>query len=30
MGGPDEHVHIDELTDVAKVHALAAFRFLSA
>jgi succinyl-diaminopimelate desuccinylase len=30
MGGPDEHVHIDELTDVAKVHALAALRFLSA
>jgi succinyl-diaminopimelate desuccinylase len=30
MGGPDEHVHIDELIDVAKVHALAALRFLSA
>ncbi len=29
MGGPDEHVVIDELLDVAKVHALAAFRFLS-
>jgi succinyl-diaminopimelate desuccinylase len=29
MGGPDEHVIIDELLDVAKVHALAAFRFLS-
>jgi succinyl-diaminopimelate desuccinylase len=29
MGGPDEHVQIDELIDIAKVHALAAFRFLS-
>ncbi len=29
MGGPDEHVVIDELLQVAKVHALAAFRFLS-
>jgi succinyl-diaminopimelate desuccinylase len=30
MGGPDEHVRLDELLAVAKVHALAAFRFLSA
>jgi succinyl-diaminopimelate desuccinylase len=30
MGGPDEHVVIDELVNVAKVHALAALRFLSA
>jgi succinyl-diaminopimelate desuccinylase len=29
MGGPDEHVRIDELSDIAKVHALAALRFLS-
>lgn len=29
MGGPDEHVVIDELLQVAKVHALTAFRFLS-
>jgi succinyl-diaminopimelate desuccinylase len=30
MGGPDEHVRLDELLAVTKVHALAAFRFLSA
>jgi acetylornithine deacetylase/succinyl-diaminopimelate desuccinylase-like protein len=30
MGGPDEYIEIDELLEVAKVHALAAFRFLSA
>ena len=29
MGGPDEHVLIDELLAVAKVHALAAFDFLT-
>jgi succinyl-diaminopimelate desuccinylase len=29
MGGPDEHVRLDELLAVAKVHALAGFRFLS-
>lgn len=29
MGGPDEYVEIDELLAVAKVHALAAFRFLA-
>jgi succinyl-diaminopimelate desuccinylase len=29
MGGPDEHVLIDELHAVAKVHTLAAFDFLS-
>lgn len=29
MGGPDEHIRIDELIDVAKVHALAALRYLS-
>jgi succinyl-diaminopimelate desuccinylase len=29
MGGPDEYVIIDELLQVAQVHALAAFRFLS-
>jgi len=28
MGGPDEHVMVDELHAVAKVHALAAFDFL--
>jgi acetylornithine deacetylase/succinyl-diaminopimelate desuccinylase-like protein len=28
MGGPDEHVRLDELLAVAKVHALAGFRFL--
>ena len=30
MGGPDEHVRIDELIDIAKVHALSALRYLSA
>jgi succinyl-diaminopimelate desuccinylase len=30
MGGPDEHVLVDELVAIAKVHALAAFDFLSA
>jgi acetylornithine deacetylase/succinyl-diaminopimelate desuccinylase-like protein len=30
MGGPDEHVLIDELAAVAKVHTLAAFDFLGA
>lgn len=30
MGGPDEHVLIDELVAVAQVHALAALQFLSA
>lgn len=29
MGGPDEHILIDELLTVAKVHALAAFDFLT-
>lgn len=29
MGGPDEHVRLDELLAVTKVHALAALRFLS-
>jgi succinyl-diaminopimelate desuccinylase len=29
MGGPDEHIRIDELINVAKVHALAALRYLS-
>jgi succinyl-diaminopimelate desuccinylase len=29
MGGPDEHVLLDELVAVAKVHALAAFDYLS-
>jgi acetylornithine deacetylase/succinyl-diaminopimelate desuccinylase-like protein len=29
MGGPDEHVLVDELRVVAKVHALAAFDFLT-
>ena len=29
MGGPDEHVRLDELLAVTKVHALAGFRFLS-
>jgi acetylornithine deacetylase/succinyl-diaminopimelate desuccinylase-like protein len=28
MGGPDEHVLVDELVAVAQVHALAALRFL--
>jgi succinyl-diaminopimelate desuccinylase len=28
MGGPDEHILVDELVAVAKVHALAAFDFL--
>jgi hypothetical protein len=28
MGGPDEHVSLDELLAVTKVHALAGFRFL--
>ena len=30
MGGPDEHVLVDELLAVAKIHTLAAFDFLSA
>jgi succinyl-diaminopimelate desuccinylase len=30
MGGPDEHIIVDELVAVAKVHALAAFAYLSA
>lgn len=30
MGGPDEHIRIDELVAVAKVHTLAGFDFLSA
>jgi succinyl-diaminopimelate desuccinylase len=30
MGGPDEHISIDELLAVAKVHTLAAFDFLCA
>jgi acetylornithine deacetylase/succinyl-diaminopimelate desuccinylase-like protein len=30
MGGPDEHVLVDELVQVAQVHALAALTFLSA
>ena len=30
MGAPDEHISIDELSAVAKVHTLAAFDFLSA
>ncbi len=30
MGGPDEHIMVDELRAVAKVHALAAFDFLGA
>jgi acetylornithine deacetylase/succinyl-diaminopimelate desuccinylase-like protein len=29
MGGPDEHILVDELKSVAKVHTLAAFDFLS-
>jgi succinyl-diaminopimelate desuccinylase len=30
MGGPDEHVLVDELTAVAKIHTLVAYDFLSA
>lgn len=30
MGGPDEHILVDELLAVAKIHTLAAFDFLSA
>ena len=30
MGGPDEHVLIDELVAVAKIHTLTAYDFLSA
>ena len=30
MGGPDEHILLDELVAVAQVHALAAFDFLTA
>jgi len=30
MGGPDEHILVEELKAVAKVHALAAFDFLTA
>lgn len=29
MGGPDEHVLVDELRSIAKVHTLAAFDFLT-
>ena len=29
MGAPDEHILVDELEAVAKVHTLAAFDFLS-
>ena len=29
MGGPDEHILVDELSAVAKVHALAAFDYLT-
>ena len=29
MGGPDEHIMVDELKTVAKVHTLAAFDFLT-
>ena len=29
MGGPDEHILVDELSAVAKVHTLAAFDFLT-
>ena len=29
MGGPDEHILVDELKAVAKVHTLAAFDFLT-
>lgn len=29
MGGPDEHVLVDEILDVARVHALAALEFLA-
>ncbi|UWU76524.1 M20/M25/M40 family metallo-hydrolase [Bradyrhizobium huanghuaihaiense] len=29
MGGPDEHIRVDELISIAKVHALAALRYLS-
>jgi succinyl-diaminopimelate desuccinylase len=29
MGGPDEHIRVDELINIAKVHALAALRYLS-
>ena len=29
MGGPDEHILVDELLAIAKVHALAAFDFLT-
>jgi len=29
MGGPDENILVEELVAVAKVHALAAFDFLS-
>ena len=29
MGGPDEHILVDELRAVAKVHTLAAFDFLT-
>jgi acetylornithine deacetylase/succinyl-diaminopimelate desuccinylase-like protein len=28
MGGPDEHILVDELVAVAQVHALTALRFL--
>ena len=30
MGGPDEHVLVDELVSVAKIHTLVAYDFLSA
>ncbi len=29
MGGPDEHILVDELVAVAQVHTLAAFDFLT-
>lgn len=29
MGGPDEHVYIDELVDIAKMHTLIAFGYLA-
>ena len=30
MGGPDEHVHVDELNTLARVYALTALDFLNA
>ena len=29
LGGPDEYIEIEELIDLAKIHALTAFDFLS-